>query len=84
MGRDVAIAELDDDHDKVYLFGMNIQDVEQQHEMQRAIDDLFTRAGAMLVNLPMDTASGIEVYEADEEDLQELLDYRDVMEGLDG
>ena len=79
--RRVQIAELEDTAEKVYIFGLALVDTEDAESMSTALDSLFEEAGTLFIDLPVD--GDVVVVEATEEDLQAVLDYRDVMEGVD-
>ena len=80
---EMKIAELEDVEEKAYIFGLNLQDEREASNLQNSLDQLFENAGVMLVNLPIDEGSNIEIHETSKEELNELLDYREVMGDID-
>ena len=83
MTESVEIAELEDDPDKVYLFGVSDELLDEGiEEIRDVIGSQFDKAAVIIMSAGIDTT--LEVTEVDYDELKERYDYDQIMEEIDG
>lgn len=82
MSEKATIAELDDEVGKVYVLGVDMTDMTADEK--DAFADSFARpfddARVVVIGLPIE--GSVEISEMDRDEMQELIDYHNVMEGV--
>lgn len=75
----VTLTELEDEPGKVYAIGMNLDDLHENDidDIIEAFDMVLEEAEFVLVSLPIE--GSVEISEIDPEEIQEVIDYNDVM-----